>query len=77
VASSPEISAADIADCVANLVTKSLVTTEFGGDTISYRLFETMGAYARAKLVEHGELQAFARRHAEYFRDLFQRAELE
>src|SRR5262249_1535707 len=77
VASSADISPSDVVDCVANLAAKSLVTTEFGGDTVSYGLFETMAAYARDKLVESGELAFTARRHAEYFCDLFRRAEQE
>jgi predicted ATPase/DNA-binding winged helix-turn-helix (wHTH) protein len=77
VASSAEIAMSDVADRVANLVAKSLVTAEFGGDTVSYRLFETMAAYAREKLTQSGELSTIVRRHAEYFRDLLQRAELE
>jgi hypothetical protein len=44
---------------------------------VRYRLLETMRAYALAKLAETGELNEVARRHAKYFRDLFQRAETE
>jgi predicted ATPase/DNA-binding winged helix-turn-helix (wHTH) protein len=77
VAASADIAMADVADCVANLVAKSLVTAEFGGATVSYRLFETMRAYALAKLTESGELPVLARRHADYFRELFRRAEVE
>src|SRR5262245_38267379 len=77
VASSAEVAAPDVADCVANLVAKSIVTAEFGGTTVTYRLFETMRAYAQEKLAESGELQALARRHAVYFRDFFRRGEAE
>jgi predicted ATPase len=77
VASNVEVAASDVADCVANLVAKSLVTADFSGATVTYRLFETMRAYALEKLNASGERSAVGRRHAEYFRDLFVHAELE
>ena len=39
-----------------------------------YRLLETMRAYALEKLAEAEETDAVRRRHAQYFRDLFERA---
>ena len=42
-----------------------------------YRLLETTRAYALEKLDESGERDRIARRHAEYYRDLFERAEAE
>ncbi len=77
IAASPEIASADVVECVANLVAKSLVSTDLGGPATSYRLLETTRAYARDKLVESGELERFGRRHAEYQRDLFERAQAE
>src|SRR5215831_6035224 len=74
VAASVDISAADAEDAVANLVGKSLLSTDVGGAIVSYRLLETTRAYAREKLVESVEFDHLARRHAEYYRDLFQRA---
>jgi predicted ATPase/DNA-binding winged helix-turn-helix (wHTH) protein len=62
-------------DALASLVDKSLLTTEFSGMEPDYRLFETTRAYAREKLEEAGEGPATARRHAEYHRRLFERAE--
>jgi len=53
------------------------VSTDVGGAIVQYRLLETTRAYAREKLIESAELDAFARRHAEYFRDLFEHAEAE
>src|SRR2546425_1347957 len=75
IAASREIAGADIDECVANLVAKSLVSADVGGGVTSYRLLETMHAYAREKLVESGEVQRFGRRHAEYYRALFERAQ--
>jgi len=40
-------------------------------------MLETVRAYAREKLTESAEFDQVARRHAEYFRDLFQRADAE
>jgi len=77
VASSNDVAASDVADCVANLVAKSLVTADFSGATVTYRLFETMRAYALEKLTASGERSALGRHHAEYFRDVFAHAELE
>ena len=59
---------------MVNLVGKSLVTPEVGGSGLRYRLLETTRAYAFEKLAESGESEGIARCHAEYFRDLFQRA---
>jgi predicted ATPase len=77
VTATAEIAASEVVDCIANLVAKSLVAADVGGAIVRYRLLETMRAYALAKLTERGELNEVARRHAEYFRDLFQRAETE
>ena len=67
----------DVVELVANLVAKSLVTAGVGGAGIHYRLLETTRAYALDQLSKSGELEPTARRHAEYHRDLFERAEVE
>ena len=54
---------------LANLVAKSLVMADIGGSLTRYRLLETTRAYALEKLAESGELDAVARRHAEFYRD--------
>lgn len=72
-----EASEAEIADGIANLVAKSLVTsdsTEGGG---YFRLLETTRVYALSRLIESGELQEFSRRQAEYYRGLLERIEPE
>jgi len=68
--------AVDTVTCVANLVTKSLVAAD-GGTDARLRLLETTRTYALEKLTEMGELESAARRHAEFLRDLFERAEAE
>src|SRR5713101_9819328 len=57
VAASVDISAAEVVDCVANLVGKSLLSADVAGAMADYRLLETTRAYARAKLDESRELE--------------------
>jgi len=75
VTSGAEIAAEDVIDHVANLVGKSLVIADTAGATADYRLLETMRVYALEKLSDSGELEPMARRHAEYYRVVFERAE--
>jgi len=77
IAADDKIAAPDVVDCVVNLVAKSLVTADAGGATIRYRLLETTRAYSLEKLVQAGEFDAVARRHARRYLDLLQRAEAE
>ena len=77
VIATPEIAPAEVVDGIANLVAKSLVTRVAGGTVARYRLLDTMRAYALEKLIEVGERQWLARRHAEHCRDLTERAEAE
>jgi predicted ATPase len=77
VATAADLDAAEVVDHVTSLAAKSLVVAERSGDVIRYRLLETTRAYALEKLTNAGERDRVARRHAEYFRDLFERAEAE
>jgi predicted ATPase/DNA-binding winged helix-turn-helix (wHTH) protein len=77
VAADDEIAVADVVCSLANLVTKSLVTLEAGGAIAHHRLHETTRVYALEKLAESGEFEQAARRHANYYRDLFDKAEIE
>jgi predicted ATPase/DNA-binding winged helix-turn-helix (wHTH) protein len=77
VVASPPLAASDAVDGIANLVAKSLVTAEIVDPGVHYRLLDTTHAYALEKLSESGEFNRVARRHAEHFRDFFQRAESE
>ncbi len=63
-------SASAVAECVANLVDKSLITPD-RVDAGRWRLLETTRAYAAEKLLESGEAGQVARRHAEFFLELF------
>jgi len=77
VAANAGLAASAVADAVADLVGKSLVSTDVGGPIVYYRLLETTRAYAREKLIESAEFDHIGRRHAEYYRDLFRHAEAE
>jgi predicted ATPase len=77
VAADDQTKIADAVEGVANLATKSLVATDIGREPTFHRLLDTTRAYAFEKLGESGELEAVARRHAEYYRDVFERAETE
>ena len=67
----------EIIDQVAELISKSLVTADVADPEPRLRLLDTTRAYALEKLAGSGELHALARRHAEYYRDLVERAETE
>ena len=73
----PEITVAGIVDDLSSLVAKSLVVSDVWNDIARYRLLSTTRAYALEKLNEGGERERIARRHAEYYRNLFERAEAE
>jgi len=62
---------ARVADGIASLVYKSLVATDRAAATPRWYLLETIRAYAMEKLAAHDEIGAGARRHAEFYRDLF------
>jgi predicted ATPase/DNA-binding winged helix-turn-helix (wHTH) protein len=67
----------DAVERLADLVAKSLVTAEVSGSEPRFRLLDTTRAYALQKLRESGELDELGRRHAEYYRAVFDRAETE
>jgi predicted ATPase/DNA-binding winged helix-turn-helix (wHTH) protein len=65
----------DAIDRLADLVAKSLVVADVSGATPRFRLLDTTRAYAIEKLDESDEREPLAHRHAEYYRNLFERAE--
>src|SRR6202051_239581 len=77
VAADDEIAVSDVVCSLANLVTKSLVTLEAGGAIAHHRLHETTRVHAPEQLAESGEFEQVARRHADYYRRLFERSEIE
>jgi predicted ATPase/DNA-binding winged helix-turn-helix (wHTH) protein len=64
----------DIAARLGRLVARSLLVAE-DGDRPRYRMLETLGLYAAAKLAESGESDAIAERHARFYVELFERAD--
>jgi predicted ATPase/DNA-binding winged helix-turn-helix (wHTH) protein len=70
---SDEAPSPDIADGIANLVAKSLVSADTDTAVVQFRLLETTRVYAYEKLAEGGELRPFAQRHAEYYQRLIEK----
>src|SRR5216684_5102483 len=64
-------------DRLGDLVAKSLVVADVSGAKSRFLLLDTTRAYAIEKLDMSGERERLARRHAEFYRDLFERAERE
>jgi tetratricopeptide (TPR) repeat protein len=54
-------------DLLGQLVDKSLVLVEEGGETVRYRLLETVRQYARERLRERGEERVGRQQHLRYF----------
>jgi predicted ATPase len=67
----------DTIDRLADLVGKSLVVVDVGGANPRFQLLDTTRAYVLEKLDESGERELIGRRHAEYYHELFARAEAE
>jgi len=65
----------DAIDRLADLVAKSLVVADVSGAKPRFRLLDTTRAYVVEKLDESGERERLARRRAEYYCKLFERAE--
>src|SRR6266481_6439435 len=62
-----EASDADVADAMASLVAKSLISTTSIGESTYYRLLDTTQDYAAGKLAELGDADNIARHHAIYY----------
>jgi predicted ATPase/DNA-binding winged helix-turn-helix (wHTH) protein len=77
VAAGPDRAEAQVIDGLFSLVAKSLVAAEAEDVPRRFRLLDTTRAYALQKLCESGEREWLARRHAEYYRALFERAQTE
>jgi predicted ATPase/DNA-binding winged helix-turn-helix (wHTH) protein len=65
------LDAATVTDCIANLVTKSLIALDPTPGVTRWNLLETIRAYALEKLAGSDESDDAQRRHAAFFRDLF------
>jgi predicted ATPase/class 3 adenylate cyclase len=65
-----EVDAFDVADLLGSLVDKSLVVADRAGDSVRYRLLETIRQYAAQELVRSAgddEVLRIRDRHAEYY----------
>jgi predicted ATPase/DNA-binding SARP family transcriptional activator len=65
-----------VLDTIGRLVERSMVWVD-RGRTTRYRMLETLREYAAEQLRTSGEAEVFAGRHADYFRDVAERAEVE
>ncbi len=74
VASDGAIDEFAVIDLLSQLVARSLVAANTSDAGARYRLLETTRAYALEKLAAAGETDAIKRRHAQYFRGLFEGA---
>ena len=69
------VATADVFKLISSLVDKSMVIAEFDGIEPRYRLLESFRQYAREKLVDRGEEQISARRHALVYLELAEQLE--
>jgi predicted ATPase/DNA-binding winged helix-turn-helix (wHTH) protein len=74
VAAADPVVSGEVVDLVASLVSKSLLNADVTTATGRYRLLDTTRAYALEKLVEAGEFDDTARRHAIHIGHLLERA---
>ncbi len=74
VASDGAIDEFAVIDLLSQLVARSLVVADTSDTGARYRMLETTRAYALEKLAEARESDAITRRHAQYFRGLFESA---
>jgi predicted ATPase len=65
----------DALNRLADLVAESLIVADVGGVKPRFRLLDTTRDYALEELDESGERERVAHIHAEYYRDVFARAE--
>jgi predicted ATPase/DNA-binding winged helix-turn-helix (wHTH) protein len=77
VCSTHDTRADEVEEAVLNLIDKSLVNADVGGDHVRYRLLETTRAYACETLERARERAPLDLRHAEYYQSLFEKADAE
>src|SRR4029077_1896716 len=77
VATAQDLDAPTVVDVLTNLAAKSLIVVEIADADTQYRLLETTRVYALEKLADSGEFDEVARRHAQHYQVVFERAEAE
>jgi predicted ATPase/DNA-binding winged helix-turn-helix (wHTH) protein len=65
-----------VAEAIAGLVTKSLIAVETDHTGALYRLLDTTRAYVLTKMVDSGERNTIAQRHATCYREFLERIEI-
>src|ERR1700738_3196596 len=65
-----------VAEAIAGLITKSLISVETNHTGTLYRLLDTTRAYVLAKMIDIGERNSIAQRHAIYYREFLERIEI-
>ncbi|MHA6799593.1 BTAD domain-containing putative transcriptional regulator [Bounagaea algeriensis] len=70
-----DVPSGEVADVLARLVDRSLVTAADTAGGRRYRLLETIAAYARERLAEAGETEPVQLQHARYYTDLAEQAD--
>jgi predicted ATPase/class 3 adenylate cyclase/tetratricopeptide (TPR) repeat protein len=60
----------EVVDLLGGVVAKSMVIAERSGDSVRYRLLETLRQYARERLAGEGDAEATRDRHAHYYLEL-------
>jgi predicted ATPase/DNA-binding winged helix-turn-helix (wHTH) protein len=71
VAADAQLTRAHVVNAIANLVDKSLLAADIGGDVTWYRLLELTRVYASHKLQESGEYERVMHLLAGHMRDVF------
>ena len=74
ICSDERLAPVEVDGLVGRLVDKSLVQADGTG---RFRLLQTLAQYGHERLAEGGDAATVQARHAEYYRDLFQRADTE
>jgi hypothetical protein len=70
------IPAAEVPEVLSSLVDKSLVASVVSGEHMRYALLDSVRSYCLERLDDAGERDRFLRRHAEWFADVADRANL-
>jgi predicted ATPase/DNA-binding winged helix-turn-helix (wHTH) protein len=70
----PDLEEAEVYDAIAELIAKSLASTDMSRPVPRYRLLDTTRTYASAKLSDTGESELLRRRHAVCYRNILEGA---
>jgi predicted ATPase len=69
-----DVDSLDVLDLIADLVAKSMIQVDEGGESDRYRLLETMRDYGLERLADSGDVDRFQQRHAAYYLALVETA---